>query len=365
MNRMHHHLIMLNGFVVQQRRNGFIRNTAKNLFFDSYFSEFRTIRLSSTYIHRQLCLSHCYQHHQCFNIRIQLFSSSPLSSQVLSSLFNLINLNFKRKCHNNTNNTARSTATSQNPTNEMYQLIKTCSENHFFEPNISWNETINKARIICHYDINLYHKMIYDHKLKKYINFQQLESKKSFQHFTNYFFLTYNYQITGLVTILFTKLFLYSKHFLPKSFYNDNYVLINEVENRKLESDLVKLAEEYDMVNYGFYFHDIISHLDVDSYEKSFRNLLVLLGDYFLAKSSYDVASFNRIDLFKIYVMAVNMFTQGESLSMENGINTATNFNGNLEMQNDLYLNNDQYQSCYVSYPDFSLTGIFAPFCNV
>lgn len=160
---------------------------------------------------------------------------------------------------------------------------------------------------------------------------------------------------------MFTKLFLNSKHYWPELFSvssNDNLNSSrkNEHSNLKLNSDIVKLAECYDMVSYGFYFHDTISNLDENTYEKALRNLLLLLGDYFLVKSSYNVASFSKIDLYKIYVQTISKYSEGESLSLaknDNHENVEAMYANktNQEMENDFFLNNDQVKSCNVQLP--------------
>lgn len=177
----------------------------------------------------------------------------------------------------------------------------------------------------------------------------------------SHYFRTYNYQVTGLITIIFTKLFLNSKHYWPELFSiscneRQNSSNSDEHSNLKLNSDIIKLAECFDMVCYGFYFHDTISNLDENSYEKSLQNLLLLLGDYFLVKSSYDVASFSQIDLYKIYVQTISKYSEGESLSLaenDNHNNTEAMYLNkmNLDIENDVFLNNDQVKSCNVQLP--------------
>lgn len=157
-----------------------------------------------------------------------------------------------------------------------------------------------------------------------------------------------------------------SRNFWPDSFGIPKAPTTEE-ERSKLESDLVKIAECYDMISYGFYFHDTISNLDVESYEKSLRNLLILLGDYFLVKSSYEVISFSRIDLYKIYVQTVSKCSEGESLSLNHEQNNepipnfSKTYEDNPEVEQDIYLNNDHSQSCHVSVPSsmFGLSGMY------
>lgn len=160
---------------------------------------------------------------------------------------------------------------------------------------------------------------------------------------------------------MFTKIFLNSKDYWPELFSisnNNNQNLSNSKDhsNLKLNSDIIKLAECYDSVSYGFYFHDTISNLDENTYEKSLRNLLLLLGDYFLVKSSFDVASFSKIDLYKIYVQTISKYSEGESLSLSESdnyddIETMYDNKSNLEIENDIFLNNDQVKSCNVQLP--------------
>ena len=70
------------------------------------------------------------------------------------------------------------------------------------------------------------------------------------------------------------------------------------------------------MISYGYYFHDLVDPGLSSSTKPSLRNLLILIGDYFLVKSSYDVASFQQIELYKIYVQSVQKYSEGEALGI-------------------------------------------------
>ena len=189
--------------------------------------------------------------------------------------------------------------------------------------NSSWNNTVNRARKLCDYKMDLFKRLKQEFQTIELMDYKQFLQNEYFQQFSWYvcnekktklkcFFLicrlysrTYNYQITGLITILLTKLYLYSSPLLP------------EEKLQKIIKDVDKLAECYDMISYGFYFHDITTYRDSSLFEKSLRNLMILLGDYFLVKSSIDVASFHQLDLYKTYVNTMLKICEGESICLE------------------------------------------------
>lgn len=86
---------------------------------------------------------------------------------------------------------------------------------------------------------------------------------------------------------------------------------------RKIETDVNRLAQSYDLISYGFYFHDITSYQEDSLFEKSLRNLMILFGDYFLVKSNCEAASFKQIDLYNIHVNTTLKICEGESISFE------------------------------------------------
>ena len=91
------------------------------------------------------------------------------------------------------------------------------------------------------------------------------------------------------------------------------------------ENDIKKLAECYDMISYGYYFHDLIDPGLSSTSKPSLRNLFILIGDYFLVKSSYDVASFKQVELYKIYVQSIQKYSEGEALGLSSTPSTSSN----------------------------------------
>lgn len=84
----------------------------------------------------------------------------------------------------------------------------------------------------------------------------------------------------------------------------------------QIEADLKKLAECYDLISYGFYFHDLIDPRLANSSKSSLRNMLILIGDYFLVKSNYDVAQLKQIELYKIWAHTTQKYSEGEAMRL-------------------------------------------------
>ena len=158
--------------------------------------------------------------------------------------------------------------------------------------------------------------------------------------------------MTGLVTIIFTKLFLVSTQYWPVDIIGKPKTLI------QAEKDIKKIAECYDMISCGFYFHDLIESEKSSSSKRSLRNLFILIGDYFMVKSSYDVASFKQVELFKIYAKSLQNFTEGESFGMNHLDNTENSLVPKCVNDSKISLTNNSLPSHYLE-PTNTLSGKF------
>lgn len=133
--------------------------------------------------------------------------------------------------------------------------------------------------------------------------------------FTSRYAMTYDYQITGLTTLLLTRLCSLSS---AKSCSSEKFSNSLSICKTKLELDTLRLAKCYDMVSFAFYFHDgICPSLEGDRNLTFLSRLQLLLGDYLAASTLHNMAYFTDAGHLNRITQGLAAFCEGESLAEE------------------------------------------------